>query len=335
MQQKLYVYIDPINIKFPGFSIIAKRIVEYIPNSEIIDNLSKCDKSDYILPMGIVAGLNILKKGYRCDSIFFVDALTLGFKSTIKFSWKYSSIFKKSCIFDILRLIKYVPLERKIVHRYKKVIVVSSHDQAYLEKRYRMSNFYTVQNGVALPPKTCIKNKKFEYTLGLLHYWGCGALVEIDWFVKTYLPRLKMKYPQLKVVAAGRGADDSVKEYFKKNQIIFMGEVDNLCDFFNSIDIYITTVRKECGILNKVLDAFAHKKIVLGLEHNMYPFPSIKNAYLTYHNYQECEDAIKYIAANREDVEQKTLIAYKYVQEQHNWEKNMKLLEQIINADYE
>lgn len=27
MKKKLYVYIDPINIKFPGFSIIANRMV--------------------------------------------------------------------------------------------------------------------------------------------------------------------------------------------------------------------------------------------------------------------------------------------------------------------
>ena len=115
MKKKLYVYIDPINIKFPGFSIIANRMVRYIPNCEIIDNLSKCNKSDWILPMGIVAGVNLLKEGGHCNTIFLVDALTLGFKSTIKFSWKYSSIFKKSCIFDVLRLIKYIPIERKIV----------------------------------------------------------------------------------------------------------------------------------------------------------------------------------------------------------------------------
>ena len=335
MKKKLYVYIDPINIKFPGFSIIANRMVRYIPNCEIIDNLSKCNKSDWILPMGIVAGLNLLKEGGHCNTIFLVDALTLGFKSTIKFSWKYSSIFKKSCIFDVLRLIKYIPIERKIVEKYKKIIVVSSHDQKYLERKSKKANFYTVTNGVVLPSEDCIKEKQFGYTLGILHYWGCGALIEIDWFVKSYLPKLRLKYPQLKVIAAGRGADNTVKEYFDRNRIIFLGEVENLCDFFNSIDIYITTVRKECGILNKVLDAFAYKKIVLGLEHNMYPFSSIKDAYLTYHNYQECEDAIKYIANNSQEIRQKTLIAYRYVQEQHNWEKNIKLLEQIINNDYE
>lgn len=335
MKKKLYVYIDPINIKFPGFSIIANRMVRYIPNCEIIDNLSKCNKSDWILPMGIVAGLNLLKERGHCNTIFLVDALTLGFKSTIKFSWKYSSILKKSCIFDVLRLIKYIPIERKIVEKYKKIIVVSSHDQKYLERKYKKANFYTVTNGVVLPSEDCIKEKQFGYTLGILHYWGCGALIEIDWFVKSYLPKLRLKYPQLKVIAAGRGADNTVKEYFDRNRIIFLGEVENLCDFFNSIDIYITTVRKECGILNKVLDAFAYKKIVLGLDHNMYPFSSIKDAYLTYHNYQECEDAIKYIANNSQEIRQKTLIAYRYVQEQHNWEKNIKLLEQIINNDYE
>ena len=166
MKKKLYVYIDPINIKFPGFSIIANRMVRYIPNCEIIDNL--------------------LKEGGHCNTIFLVDALTLGFKSTIKFSWKYSSIFKKSCIFDVLRLIKYIPIERKIVEKYKKIIVVSSHDQKYLERKYKKANFYTVTNGVVLPSEDCIKEKQFGYTLGILHYWGCGALIEIDWFVKSY-----------------------------------------------------------------------------------------------------------------------------------------------------
>ncbi len=37
----------------------------------------------------------------------------------------------------------------------------------------------------------------------------------------------------------------------------------------------------------------------------MYPFSSIKDAYLTYHNYQECEDAIKYIANNSQEIRQK------------------------------
>lgn len=56
MKKKLYVYIDPINIKFPGFSIIANRMVRYIPNCEIIDNLSKCNKSDWILQWGLLPG---------------------------------------------------------------------------------------------------------------------------------------------------------------------------------------------------------------------------------------------------------------------------------------
>ena len=109
----------------------------------------------------------------------------------------------------------------------------------YLERKYKKANFYTVTNGVVLPSEDCIKEKQFGYTLGILHYWGCGALIEIDWFVKSYLPKLRLKYPQLKVIAAGRGADNTVKEYFDRNRIIFLGEVENLCDFFNSIDIYI------------------------------------------------------------------------------------------------
>ena len=51
-------------------------MVRYIPNCEIIDNLSKCNKSDWILPMGIVAGLNLLKEG-DIVTLFFGGCINL------------------------------------------------------------------------------------------------------------------------------------------------------------------------------------------------------------------------------------------------------------------
>lgn len=101
----------------------------------------------------------------------------------------------------------------------------------------------------------------------------------------------------------------------------------------------ITYPAETLGAIFKKAYSFLRDKLCMEIPHialvDGISFLPIKNAYLTYHNYQECEDAIRYIATNREDVEQKTLIAYKYVQEQHNWEKNMKLLQHIICADYE
>lgn len=333
MTNRIYIYIGPINIKFPGFTLIANRILEYIPNTEIINSLSKRKKQDFILPMGMVAALDLINKGFPCENLFLIDALTLGFKSVVKFYWKYSRIWSKGCIIDFLHLIKYTPWERKVISHYKRIIVVSKHDQEYLENRYGGNKFYTVTNGVSLPNQENIKKKEFSYTLGFLHYWGCGAINEVDWFIKNYLPKLKKRFPELKVIAAGRGADDKVKAYFKKNDITFMGEVEHLSDFFNSIDIYITTVRKECGILNKVLDAFAHKKIVLGLKHNMYPFEEINDSFLTYENYQECENAIEFIASNNSLISQKEEKAYKYIQKEHCWQANINRLYNIITKN--
>lgn len=328
----IYIYVDPINVKFPGFNIISKQILKYIPGSKVITDLSGIDKSATILPMGVVAGMDIINKGYPCDTIFYIDALTLGFSSIAKFGLSHGTFFTKSCIRNALKYVKYCPIERKIINSFKKVVVVSPHDQRYLENKYNVNNIYTVMNGVSFPDISKLKEKynSDSLTLGLLYYWGCSAIDDIDWFVKSYLPKLRVLFPNLKIIAAGRGSNERVLKYLESNKIEFIGDVEHLYDFFNQIDVFVSTVRKECGILNKILDAFAHKTIVLGMKQNMYPFEAIKECYFSFESLDEFEYALRYIMDNPTDIRKKTEYAYNYLLEQHNWEHNIKKLHNII-----
>lgn len=330
----IYVYVDPVNINFPGFSLIVKNILRYIPNSKLVTCLDNLDIDSYILPIGVVAGLNLLNSKFKCQTIYYIDALTLGFSSVVKFSYRHR-VVTKSCFLDALRLLKYIPIERKIVNSFNNVIVVSPHDQKYLEDKYGKKKFKTIMNGVSFPNINNLKRKQSDgfITIGWLYYWGCAAVDDVDWFVKRILPSIRLKYPNLKIIAAGRGGNNKVKEYMEHNNIVFLGDVENLYDFFNQIDVFVTTIRKECGILNKVLDAFAHKKIVLGVEHNMYPFSKIKDCFYTFKNCYEFNNAINEIINNPTIVEIKTEKAYRYLLEEHSWEKNMKKLNDIIKID--
>lgn len=328
---KIYFYVDNINKQFPGFTLITNQILKYIPEAEIIHSFSGRTQEDIIVPLGVVGGMHHLKTNLPKDTLFMIDAMTLNFSSTARFERKQNGIFTKNYIGNLLRLIKYTFVERRIVRQYKKIIVVSPHDCEYLTKRYKSNKFHTVMNGASFPNSFVKKEKPFNFSLGILAYWGAGCYNEVKWFIEDYYPRLKKTFPELRLVLAGRGAEETTIQYFKSKGICFLGEVESLSEFYNEIDIYITTLRKEAGILNKVLDSFAHQCIVLGLEHNMCPFKSHKQGFYTYTNYEECETQIAHIAQNPIEVKEKIEYIYQYLQKEHQWKQNMQVLSQLIN----
>jgi glycosyltransferase involved in cell wall biosynthesis len=256
--------------------------------------------------------------------------MTLGFASVCKFYLRRHDFFNKNLRLDFLRYVKYYPVEKRIIKSYDKVIVVSEHDAEYLRNKFRVNNIITISNGADIPKTHPVAKRPFNYSIGILSYWGAGAEQDTSWFILDYLPKLKKHFPELKLVTAGRGASPETITFLEDHGVKHLGEVDTLDMFFNEIDIYITTLRKECGILNKVLDAFAYKKIVLGLEHNMYAFKNLKNGYLTWSTFDELVKAITFIHDNQDLVWEMEDNAFVYIVKHHSWEKNYAILKSMI-----
>jgi glycosyltransferase involved in cell wall biosynthesis len=329
-----YFFVDKVNEKFPGLSKLIYQIRVSFSNVEIINDLNDVSVERKIIPLGPVAAHYYLKQFKKGEVAFIIDAYTLGFWSVAKFYVKHKRFFNKHLIGALLRFIKYSYIEKKIIKSFKKIIVVSEHDAQYLRKRFNCSNIEVVSNGADFPDIELKRKKEFDFTLGILAYWGAGSIKDVNWFVEDYFPKLKMKFPEINLITAGRGANEETLEYFKKNGINHMGEIDDLWKFFNGIDIYITTLRKECGILNKVLDSMAHQKIVLGLSHNLYAFKNLKNGFLTYSNYDELVLEIEKIRDNhilKNEIEQN---AFNYLQINHNWQKNYRKFKEILDNHY-
>lgn len=329
--KSIYFYIDTINQKFPGYSKIIDNIVLHIPNAKIITNTDFLKGGEIIVPVGVNASLELLKKSIPCETSFLVDAPTLGFLSIIKFYFKKKKFINNEIVQMALRYVKYSFIERRLVNNYKKVVVVSNFDRDYLKRRYNCQNIFTIANGADMPKELLQEKKSFNFTFGFLYYWGVkNSIMDIDWFINEYLPILRDKFPNLRIVAAGKGADESVKGYFNQNNIEFIGEVNSLDEFYNEIDIYITTVRKECGILNKVLDSFAHKKIVIALQHNMSAFVDLEKGFLTYNSIEELISKIEFVRDNQDIVDEITDNAFNFILDEHSWEKNYSKLNDLI-----
>ncbi len=327
---------DLVNLKYPGYRKILDPILQRSNRYSLLaTDDSVATFMDEIIPFGVLKSAEYAGKNLK--TAYLIDSVSLGFKSVFLFYLKRGKIFHKELWLNLARFVKYAPLERRIVNGYQQVIVVSRHDAKYLRLRYKKNNIYTLENGVDFPIQSSEKNKcpqqNFTYTLGMLNYWGAGKPHDFIWFIEEILPNLRKEFPGIKILLAGRGCSLEVKEYFKKNNCEFVGEVENLSKFFSMIDIFFTTVRKECGILNKVLDAFAHKKIVLGYEPNMKAFSSLTGGFFTYQNANDMVKNITFIRDNPEKVRLMEKNAYEYVLKNHNWDTKVLELDNILLED--
>jgi glycosyltransferase involved in cell wall biosynthesis len=327
-------FVDKINERFPGLSKLIEQVRNTFHNVHVINDLDGIDDAKEIIPLGTVAANFYLKKYKKGEVAFIIDAYSLGFYSVSKFYLKIRMYFNKHLIGAILRYFKYYLIEKKIVKNFKKIIVVSEHDAKYLNNKFNCYNVEVVSNGADYPDLSFRKKKEFDYTMGILAYWGASSIRDVNWFIEDYFPRLKQIYPKIKLVTAGRGASPEIVNYFKMNGVTYLGEIENLWDLFNNIDIYITTLRKECGILNKVLDAMAHKKIVVGLQHNLLAFQNLKNGFLTYNTFDELVEAIEKIKNDEKLVKSIETTAYNYIQLHHNWSNNYEKFKEIIDAHF-
>jgi len=328
----VYFFVDPVNSRFPGFSKLLREMTKVFPRAEVIPTLEGRTREDFIIPVGIVASDIYLRSPFRRRISFLIDSTVLGLWSGLKFYLRRKDIFNRQALRILLRLVKYLFLERRVARAFEKVIVVSPYDAAFLASVFNVRNAEVIMNGADLPSGEPARTAGFSYTLGILSYWGASAYHDVNWFIEDYLPRLRKKFPELRLVTAGRGASDELVEYFAKHGVVHMGEVADLSSFFSSIDIYVTTLRQECGILNKVLDAFAHRKIVIGLRGNMHPFRKLENGFFTYTNLKDLEEAIRTVSMDPEKAEQMTLNAYRYILEEHDWRKNYSRLKAIVES---
>lgn len=331
---KIVFYIDKTNVAFPGYSIIIKYLLEHIPNSCVETSLKEIRDCDVVIPLGIVASQNLYQAGIQFKISFLCDSPTLNFKSKMEFNLRRRKVGREF-VGALLRYVKYTFIERKIVRYVKKVIVVSSFDRQYLEDKYKFDKFYSIPNGVTFPNKIKIKKDAFKPTIGFLYFWGVqNSIDDIDWFIKSFLPEIRYKFPELEVLAAGRGANQIALKYFKDNEINYIGPIDDLNDFFSKIDVFVTTVRKKCGILNKVLDAIAHEKIVMALEGNMLAFERLEDGYYTYNSVEGFIENLENIKSNPMVSQRRVKNALDYTKTYHDWKINYTRLFNHIRECY-
>lgn len=306
-------------------SVCKKRGLDCV----FIDSLDGMAKDSFIIPQGSTSALEMIKQGYKTNIVLQIDAYTLGELNKIWFYLSHGYIFCYDFPYSIYAVLAFFREEWKVVRTYHHVVMVSNEDIRFFKKVTKSkSSFLCVPNGVEVP-SVSPKTKSNVIRLGLLNSWGHRVSYdENKWFVEDYFRKYVKTHPNVELHIAGRGRFGD--HFAGLKNIKYVGEVDSLDDFFKNIDVFISACPKGCGILNRVLDAFSYKTIVLGHEKSFSGFREMKDSYLEFHNYKSFEKKLDFIIENPDVI--KTIVnnAYNEISIRYNWDKNYnKLIDYI------
>ena len=323
----------------PGVNKILFTLANHLKDeniqSKIVDNLDILDREQIIIPYGIRAAYNMLLKKYPLSYCIMADAYTIGWLKKVLFYLKRLKFNYYDLYYSLYQILKYGFKEFIVLKNAKKIMYVSPYDIEKIKKIFPRKKYILVQNGVNIDSDFDDLVPKDEIILGSISNWNKTSRDEIRWFIEDYFIKVRKKNPNIKLLLAGYCSDESLKLYFQStNGIEFLGEVKNLNDFFSRINIFVATIPKGVGILNKVLDSFAHQKLVIGLPECFYAFPNNKNGFITFSTYKSFLSALNTFINNKNLVNKLIENSYCYVQKYHDWNNNYKIFTSDILLNY-
>ncbi len=314
-----------------GIMVIINKFISMCKKNGIdcifINTLEGRSVNDQIIPYS--TPLDLIRKGFETRLCLMVDAYSYGNLNKIRFYLKNCLFFKYDFVYSVYAYVRAIYEEKTICKKYDNIMLVSREDIKYLKSlTNNKPNFLCVPNGVELSTvKSKTQSKKLR--LGILSSWtNKVSYQENDWFIRSYYKRFAKDYKNVELYIAGRG--EYGRRYQGLPQVRYIGEVDNLDDFFCEIDVFLAVNPKGCGILNRVLDAFSHKTLVLGYEKSFSGFKDMKNAYLSFNDYNSFVNSIEYILTHDKEKNDMISNAYEQTQSLFNWEKNYaQLIEEV------
>lgn len=320
------VYVGNTQPESYGVSVIVNNLVSFFNEhgikASVIYSLDGISKDAFIIPYGVDMAIEMIKKGYKTNVVFLADAFTLGYINKIKFYLKHLNIFHYDFFYSVYCLLRDYRIETKVIRCFKKIALVSQVDIEYLKKRSKPNTeFICIPNGanfIEVEPKT----NSHHIRLGILSSWWHTTLAEEnDWFIRKYFVQYSQKHPDIKLYLAGKGS--FIEQYRGIKNVEIMGEVETLNAFFKNIDVFVVPNPKGCGILNRVLDAFAYKTCVIGHKNAFSGFTYMYDCFYDFEDYSTFEEKMDILANSEKKREELANNAFLSIKENNDWEKNI------------
>jgi len=257
------------------------------------------------------------------------DSLALSYMDEARLYPAKNFIKKIKSIMHFLEVYRY---EKELCGRFQKCHVVSELDRQYLHKMNGQIDVEVIPNGVDTDFYRPLRLEQEYPSLVFEGGMGGGAADYAIWFIDYVLGLVRKSIPDIKLYLVGKNPD---KKLFKiaaeSKNIIVTGFVDDVRPYVDRATIFVCPVLRSSGILNKVLQAMAMEKAVVGTH---WGFSGIKGC-AEWENMLSAKTAEEFAAAivellNNED-KRKTLgkNARLLVRNNYSWEKTAEGFERL------
>ncbi len=264
---------------------------------------------------------------------FLVDSMALNMDSVLKYErWGHAYLEHK------LRFALYKEKEKFCLKHCKNVIYVSPVDKQYVLEHFSNSitgDVWVIPNGIDLPVIEYVQDRvPAPLVLGALTGFSKETLNNNLYpFLNEIFPNIVQVFPDIKFVIAGRGANpETVQDLQSRPNVQYIGAVGNLIEFYSKVDVVVTTVKKECGIINRILEAWAYKKINIGFRRNFVAFEHAEADihYIPADTPEEFTAAVQKLTASQELIREMGNKGYELAKDEYAWHRSGRLLLQII-----
>lgn len=248
--------------------------------------------------------------------------------------WKRAEYVARSALYGIK--------ENTCLESYDDIMYVSQEDASYAIRRFKPSHsvIHVIENGVSLPGDDKLQGTQTEggaFRIGFISHLSETIIDEnILPIIGELLPLLVKLDDGIRLCIAGKGMKLKMEKIAQiDSHIEYWGYVEKLEDFYNKMDIIISYTKKRNGILNKILEAWAYKKCVVGLDYNFYAFTKAVDGrdYLSGRNADEIAAIIERLLSTKETIERIAKNARTLVETHYRWEDCKKKYYEMVKQN--
>lgn len=315
----------PYHLNMKNIDRYSDKLNEYVEKNKINCLIGFTLNQSYMLAKQLkINDFNGQKIG------LLMDSMRLNITSIMKSNQKKS-------VKGILKKFIYTYKERKCLSFYDKNIYVSDVDVKYVKNFYNVKNsIYYLPNGTKLQDVDVAGIKDDRFRIGCLAgLIGESGNEDFNAMLYDVFPRLREEYgDKIEFIFTGRNPSKRMEEYFyNEKNIQYLGFIDDLKDFYEKVDIITTTVKKECGIINRILEAWSYGKIVIGYRKNFKTFTQAEENvhYLAADTPDEFIYALEKIKNDKIYARNIAMNGYMLVKNYYTWTETGKKLNEIIN----
>ncbi len=223
--------------------------------------------------------------------------------------------------------------EREIAAHFEVCTVVTSQEQRILKDIIPPDKLRVVKNGAKLPPAQNLSREK-AHEPSLLFIGGMFYFAYIDGilhFCQKSLPLIKKRFYRLKFYIVGARPAPAIRRLAQDEQIEVTGHVLKVEPYLEKAWVYVVPLRMAPGIQNKILEAMAHELPVVATSAAVSGIEAEPGRdLLVADSPADFAAAVNKLLGDEQLRQQIGSRARRFVEENHNWSRNLQALDKII-----